>query len=131
MSRRTNHLHASSSRPSYHRNNRRGRGSGGGGSGGDGITPAKIFRFVGLVATMLPARVAGQSMTCQRGNDRNVQSSDATLALFNNIAQGVTFTEYVGYITSLMRIPNPFLPSFLSTHLQTSVSPTDRVHSAL
>lgn len=54
--------------PSSHRNHRQGRGGGGaGGSGGktNGIMLSKIFfGFVGLVATMLPARVAGQSMTC-------------------------------------------------------------------
>ena len=43
-----------------------------------------FFGFVVLVATMLPARVAGQFMACYASGDY-VQSSDDTLAFFNNI----------------------------------------------
>ena len=68
------------------------------GGGGDGSTYSKIFvGFVVLVATLLPAGVAGQSMACDSSNPPNsVLSSDATLALFNNITPlDITFTKVV------------------------------------
>ena len=60
-----------------------------------GVPSRSSFLFVALVATMLPAGVAGQSMTCGSSGNRYVQPSVDTLALFTSIAQGVTFTEHV------------------------------------
>ena len=121
--------------PPSHRNHRQGRGGGGaGGSGGkkNGITLSKIFfGFVGLAA-----RVAGQPMTCNSRYPSYVQSSDATLALFNNIAKGVTFTK-VGasniHETPLHPLPFRLIKIAISfpIRLQINVHPTDGVHSAL
>ena len=99
MPRRTKITNASLSPRSSHRNHRRGRGgSGSGCCDGTCTTPSKkfssVFRFIALVATMLPAHVAGQSMTCWGGI--YVRYSADTLALFNNIAQGVTTFRAVG-----------------------------------
>ena len=110
------------------RNNRRVRGSGRGGGGGSSSTKG-YFLFIALFATMLLSRVAGQSMTCA-GDSTYVESSIATLALNSIGLDDVTFTQVVG--DTLIKPPTS--PSFLyilSTHLQTSVPPTDGVHSAL
>ena len=131
MLHRANSPSAASSPPSPHRDNRRGRGACRGGGGGDGSSTTKgYFLFVALVATMLPVRVAGQSMECWSHSQQLLQSSTATLTWLNNITpDGVTFTHSGINDTVGLFVINP-LPSFL-THLQTNVPPTDGVHSTL
>ena len=90
-----NNPNASLSVPSPHRKQRRGRGARGGGVG-DGVT--STFRFLALIAMILPSLVAGQSMTCKNSSNTNyVQPSNATFAYLNSLGpDDLTFSGSVG-----------------------------------
>lgn len=77
---------------------RRGRG---GGDVGDGLSHGYVFfLFFALFATMIPVRVAGQSVTCTgtNNNDLYVQHSEFTEAYLNSVGPvDVSFSKDVSY----------------------------------
>ena len=93
MPRLTNNPNATASPPSSYQNHRRGRGSDGGEDVGDLGISKVCFLVLVLIAAMLPARVAGQSMTCSSAHGQYVQYSAFAVSYLKSIGPvNVTYT---------------------------------------